>query len=101
MGTASYILVGTQTAMEETFGSTCHGAGRVLSRTAAKKRWSGKEIEEVLRRMGKEVRAVSYKVLAEEAPEAYKDVDEVIRSVDLAGISRPVSRNIPLGVVKG
>ncbi len=101
MGTASYILVGTRGAMEETFGSTCHGAGRVLSRTAAKKRWSGREIEEILERMGKEVRAVSYKVLAEEAPEAYKDVDEVIKSVELAGISRPVARNVPLGVVKG
>lgn len=101
MGTASYILVGTEVAMEETFGSTCHGAGRVLSRTAAKKRWSGREIEEILKKMGKEVRAVSYKVLAEEAPEAYKNVDEVIKSVDLAGISRPVSRNVPLGVVKG
>lgn len=101
MGTASYILVGTHTAMEETFGSTCHGAGRVLSRTAAKKRWRGEEIQKILESMGKAVRAVSYKVLAEEAPEAYKDVDEVIRSVDLAGISRPVSRNVPLGVVKG
>ncbi len=101
MGTASYILVGTHTAMDETFGSTCHGAGRVLSRTAAKKRWRGEEIQRILESMGKAVRAVSYRVLAEEAPEAYKDVDEVIRSVDLSGISRPVSRNVPLGVVKG
>ena len=101
MGTASYILVGTNTAMEETFGSTCHGAGRVLSRTAAKKRWRGEEIQRMLESMGKTVRAVSFKVLAEEAPGAYKDVDEVIRSVDLSGISRPVSRNVPLGVVKG
>ena len=101
MGTASYILVGTETAMEETFGSSCHGAGRVLSRTAAKKRWRGEEIQKMLESMGKAVRAVSYRVLAEEAPEAYKDVDEVINSVDLAGISRPVSRNVPLGVVKG
>ncbi|NPA86904.1 MAG: RtcB family protein [Candidatus Diapherotrites archaeon] len=101
MGTASYVLVGTETAMEETFGSTCHGAGRVLSRTAAKKRWRGEEIQKLLEQEGRAVRAVSYKVLAEEAPGAYKDVDEVIRSVDLAGISRPVSRNVPLGVVKG
>ncbi len=101
MGTASYILVGTKTAMEETFGSTCHGAGRVLSRTAAKKRWRGEEIQKMLESMGKAVKAVSYRVLAEEAPEAYKDVDEVINSVKLAGISKPVSRNVPLGVVKG
>ncbi len=101
MGTASYILVGAPTAMEETFGSTCHGAGRVLSRTAAKRRWSGKEIEQMLESEGRAVRAVSYRVLAEEAPEAYKDVDEVIRSVDIAGLSKPVSRNVPIGVVKG
>ena len=101
MGTASYVLVGTETAMRETFGSTCHGAGRVLSRSAAVRRWRGEEIARLLERAGKAVRAASWKVLAEEAPGAYKDVDEVVRSVHVTGISRPVARMVPLGVVKG
>ncbi len=101
MGTASYVLVGTQKAMEETFGSTCHGAGRVMSRAAAVRRWRGEEIKRRLEEQGKVVRAVSWKVLAEEAPQVYKDVDEVAKSVELAGISKRVARNIPLGVVKG
>ncbi len=101
MGTASYVLVGTETAMRETFGSTCHGAGRVLSRSAAVRRWRGEEIARLLERAGKAVRAASWKVLAEEAPRAYKDVDEVVRSVQVTGISRPIARMVPLGVVKG
>jgi len=101
MGTASYVLIGTKTAMRETFGSTCHGAGRVLSRSAAVRRWRGEEIARILERSGKAVRAASWKVLAEEAPGAYKDVDEVVRSVQITGISKPVARMVPLGVVKG
>ena len=101
MGTASYVLVGTDTALEETFGSVCHGAGRVLSRTKARRVHPGEDVLKKLEAQGKAVRAVSLKVLAEEAPDAYKDVDEVIKSVEVAGIARRVARMIPLGVVKG
>ncbi len=101
MGTASYVLVGTDIALKETFGSTCHGAGRVLSRTKAKKVWRGEKLMEELEKKGTLVRAVSMRVLAEEAPGAYKDVDAVVESVRVAGISEPVSRNVPIGVVKG
>ncbi len=101
MGTASYVLVGTERAMEETFGSTCHGAGRVMSRAAAVRRWRGEEIKRRLEEKGEVIRAASWKVLAEEAPQVYKDVDEVVKAVELAGISRKVARNVPLGVVKG
>ncbi|MEM5793602.1 MAG: RtcB family protein [Candidatus Aenigmatarchaeota archaeon] len=100
MGTASYILVGTEKA-KETFYSTCHGAGRTMSRTGAiKTRW-GEDVKRDLERKGIIAKATHPKVLSEEAPEAYKDIDEVIRSVDGAGISRPVARMVPLGVAKG
>ncbi|HDN83220.1 MAG TPA: RNA-splicing ligase RtcB, partial [Candidatus Altiarchaeales archaeon] len=101
MGTASYVLVGTKTALEETFASTCHGAGRLMSRHAAIRKFRGEEIKRKLEAKGEVVRATSWKVLAEEASEAYKDVDEVVRSVELAGISKPVARVVPLGVAKG
>jgi len=101
MGTASYVLVGTQKAMEETFGSTCHGAGRVMSRHQAVRRFSGRQIIDSLRRNNIYVRAASMKVAAEEAPMAYKSVDDVVRVVDGAGISKLVLRLRPLGVVKG
>lgn len=101
MGTASYVMVGTEKALEETFGSICHGAGRVLSRTKARKVHPGEDVLRRLQAQGKAVRAVSMKVLAEEAPDAYKDVDEVIKSVEIAGIARKVARMVPLGVVKG
>ncbi|NYT05895.1 MAG: RtcB family protein [Methanomicrobiales archaeon] len=101
MGSASYLLKGTQTAMEKTFGSTCHGAGRVLSRTQAKKGARGAEIRETLARRGIIVRATSPAVIAEEAPEAYKPSDEVVRVVHQAGLSLTVARLEPLGVIKG
>lgn len=101
MGTASYVLVGTKKAMEETFGSTCHGAGRVLSRARAKRMYRGQQVKSFLESKGEVIRAASPVVLAEEVPDAYKDVDEVVRSVDLAGISRKVARMTPLGVAKG
>ena len=101
MGTASYVLVGTQTAMDETFGSVCHGAGRVMSRTKATHTVRGEEVKKRLEAKGQVVRADSWKVLSEEAPEAYKDIDEVIRSVELAGLSKPIVRLTPLGVAKG
>ncbi|MBU4266339.1 MAG: intein-containing RctB family protein [Candidatus Altiarchaeales archaeon] len=101
MGTASYILVGTEKAMEETFGSTCHGAGRTMSRSAATRKFRGEDVKRMLEEKGEVIRATNWKVLAEEVPEAYKDVDEVIRSVELSGISKAIARVVPLGVAKG
>ncbi len=101
MGTASYILHGTQTAMEKTFGSTCHGAGRAMSRHQAISSFKGEDIRSSLRDKGIVARATSAKVLAEEAPKAYKDIESVIDTVHKAGISKKVARLTPLGVVKG
>ena len=101
MGTASYVLVGTETAMKESWGSVCHGAGRLLSRTAAIKKVRGEQVKQELEKKGQVVRSDSWKTLAEEAPMAYKNVDDVIRSVELAGLSKPVARMTPLGVAKG
>lgn len=101
MGTASYVLSGTEQAMVETFGSTCHGAGRSMSRKKAIRSYRGDEIRQALERDGKFVVATSPKVIAEEAPGAYKDVDEVIESVHGAGISTKVARMVPLAVAKG
>ncbi|WP_054030540.1 RtcB family protein [Desulfatitalea tepidiphila] len=101
MGTASYVLVGTQRAMEETFGSTCHGAGRVLSRKAAMRKAKGRSIARELEDQGILVRWTGRSTLAEEMPEAYKNVSEVVDVVHGAGISRKVARLRPLVVVKG
>ncbi len=101
MGTASYVLVGSAGAMEKTFGSTCHGAGRMMSRHAAKKKVRGQELRDRLESQGIEVRAGSMRGLAEEAPIAYKDVDRVVQVVEQAGIARKVARLRPLAVVKG
>jgi len=101
MGTASYILVGTKKAEELTFGSTVHGAGRVTSRTSALRSLRGEEIKKQLNKQGIEVKAGSWKSLAEEAPQAYKDIDEVVRVVDELGISQKVARLKPLVVIKG
>ena len=101
MGRASYVLVGTDRAMEATFGSTCHGAGRVLSRKAAKKASKGRAINRELADRGIFVRSAGRSTLAEEMPEAYKDVSEVVDVVHGAGISKKVARLRPLGVVKG
>ncbi|OYT40192.1 MAG: RNA-splicing ligase RtcB [Candidatus Altiarchaeales archaeon ex4484_43] len=101
MGTASYVLIGTEKAMEETWGSTCHGAGRVISRHGAIRRFRGTDIQRKLERKGQVVRATHPKILAEEASEAYKDIDEVIKSVSLSNISKPIARVTPLGVAKG
>lgn len=101
MGRASYVLVGTDRAMEATFGSTCHGAGRVLSRKAAKKASKGRAINRELADKGIFVRSAGRTTLAEEMPEAYKDVSEVVEVVHGAGISRKVARLRPLAVVKG
>ncbi|MCS7180701.1 MAG: RtcB family protein [bacterium] len=101
MGTASYILIGTEKAMEETFGSTCHGAGRMMSRSQAIKEAKGRSISKELIQKGIIPKAVSEKGLAEEMPSAYKDVDEVIKVVEGAGISKKVAKMVPLAVIKG
>jgi tRNA-splicing ligase RtcB len=101
MGSASYVLVGTANAMSETFGSTCHGAGRLMSRTSATKRFSANEVVSMLRGRGIYIKAASRDGIVEEAPGAYKDVDEVVRVAHGAGISKMVARLKPLGVMKG
>ncbi|NMB78117.1 MAG: RtcB family protein [Methanomicrobiales archaeon] len=101
MGTSSYVLCGTATAMERTFGSTCHGAGRVMSRTQAKKRLSGKEVAAHLAKEGIIVRAPHENAIADEAPDVYKPSDEVVGVVHNVGISRLVARLVPVGVIKG
>lgn len=101
MGRYSYLLVGTQQAMKETFGSTCHGAGRVMSRNKAKKSISDSELVEQLAKKGISVRSASRSVLAEEAPHAYKDVAEVVKVCEGAGLAKIVARMRPVGVTKG
>jgi tRNA-splicing ligase RtcB len=101
MGRYSYVLVGTEAAMRETFGSTCHGAGRRLSRTAAVKAARGRNIRDELQTQGVVARAAGRDALAEEMPEAYKDVREVVEVVHRFGISTRVARLRPLGVIKG
>ena len=101
MGTASYLLVGTKKAEEKAFGSTAHGAGRVLGRSAALKKLDYREVLDELAEKNIVVMSKSKKTLVEEAPEVYKDVDRVVQIVHEIGISRKVARMIPLGVVKG
>jgi tRNA-splicing ligase RtcB len=101
MGRYSYLLVGTEVAMRETFGSTCHGAGRLLSRTAAVKAAKGRRIDRELAARGVVARAKGRDALAEEMPEAYKDVKDVVDVVHRFGISTRVARLRPIGVIKG
>ncbi|MBN1384849.1 MAG: RtcB family protein [Elusimicrobia bacterium] len=101
MGTASYVLVGTEQALKETWGSTCHGAGRTMSRTQALKGMRGNELARQLENNGITVQAKTWKTLAEEAPNAYKDVDMVVDVCHNAGISKKVAKMKPFGVVKG
>jgi tRNA-splicing ligase RtcB len=101
MGTASFVLAGAAGSIERSFGTTCHGAGRALSRTAARKRIGGAELRRGLEAQGIVVRCASNKGLAEEAPFAYKDVERVVEVVERAGLARRVARLVPLGVVKG
>jgi len=101
MGTASYILIGNERSMKLSFGSTAHGAGRFLSRTQAKSRYHGREIQEQLAGEGIIVKATQGVVIAEEAPGAYKDVDEVVRVSDSLGIATKAVRLRPIGVIKG
>ena len=101
MGTSSWLLVGAEKAMQVSFGSTAHGAGRMLSRTAAKKRFWGGDIKKALEERGIYVKAASAVVLAEEADPAYKNVDTVVDVSDRVGIATKVARFVPLAVVKG
>jgi tRNA-splicing ligase RtcB len=101
MGRYSFLLAGTDQAMRETFGSTCHGAGRMMSRKSAMKESKGADVQQELAEKGIIVKAASRGTLAEEAPEAYKDVSLVVETADETGISRKVARLRPLGVVKG
>lgn len=101
MGTASYVLVGTEGAMQETFGTTCHGAGRVMSRTAARKSAHAQNARQRLEERGILVRAETRDGITEEIPEAYKDVDAVVDVVHNAGLSKRVARLKPIGVIKG
>lgn len=101
MGTASFVLVGTEGAMEESFGSTCHGAGRQMSRREATRRYDASQIRRDLARKGIYIHSASRKGIVEEAPGAYKDVQSVVRVTEGAGISKIVARLEPLGVMKG
>jgi tRNA-splicing ligase RtcB len=101
MGRVSWVLTGRQASMEQAFGTTCHGAGRAMSRTAAIKHAKGRRIDRELADLGIIARARSWKGLAEEQPEAYKDVNQVVDVVHQAGLSSKVARLRPIGVIKG
>jgi tRNA-splicing ligase RtcB len=101
MGTASFVLVGTNDAKERSFNSTCHGAGRAMSRTQAKKQMSGADLKRQLEGQGIVLAASQAKLLSEEAPYAYKDVSEVVDACEGARLTKVVARLRPVGVVKG
>jgi tRNA-splicing ligase RtcB len=101
MGRYSYVLVGTERAMKETFGSTCHGAGRVMSRHQAIKAAKGRAIFRELEDKGIYVRGAGKRTINEEISEAYKDVANVVNVVHEAGIGKKVAKLIPMGVIKG
>lgn len=101
MGRYSYVLIGTQKALERTFGSTCHGAGRLMSRHKAKRSTRGRNVEKELLEKGIYVHGASWRTIAEEVPWAYKDVADVVAAVEGAGLSKKVVRLRPVGVIKG
>jgi len=101
MGTASYVLVGTKEAEQLSWGSTAHGAGRLISRSEALRRHRGEEVKRSLEKKGIEIKSTSWKGIAEEAPDAYKDVDEVVKVSDSLGIGKIVARVVPIAVMKG
>lgn len=101
METGSYLLVGTKEAEEQTFGSTCHGSGRKMSRNEAKRTWRGDKLQKEMEQRGIYVKTVSFSGLAEEAGGAYKEIDDVIMAADKAGISKRVVKLLPIGNVKG
>jgi len=101
METGSYLLLGTDGAMQKTFGSTAHGSGRTMSRTQARKMWHGQTLQKELEKKGIYIRTTSFSGLAEEAGHAYKNIDEVIEATSIAGISKKVCKFKPIGNVKG
>jgi tRNA-splicing ligase RtcB (3'-phosphate/5'-hydroxy nucleic acid ligase) len=101
METGSYLLAGTHGAMQDTFASTMHGAGRTMSRAQAKKSIRGEQLQQEMKRRGILVKAVSMSGLAEEAGFAYKDISEVVETVDRAGITKKVAELRPIGNIKG
>jgi tRNA-splicing ligase RtcB len=101
MGTCSFVLVGLPTAMERSFGSSCHGAGRQMSRAAATRTFHANEVVKALNDKGIYLHAASKAGIVEEAPGAYKDVEHVVRIAEGAGLTKIVARMVPLGVVKG
>ena len=101
MGTASYILVGTETGMARAFGSACHGAGRAMSRHQAYRQWQGRQVIDELAARGILIRSPTSRGVAEEAPGAYKDVGAVVDAAEHAGLARKVARLEPLVCVKG
>jgi len=101
MGTASYILAGTEEGMSTSFGSCCHGAGRAMSRKQATKRWHGKDVVRALAEKNIIIRSASYRGVAEEAPQAYKDVSVVVEATEKAHLARKVARLEPVICVKG
>ncbi|MFX1307159.1 MAG: RtcB family protein, partial [Promethearchaeota archaeon] len=101
MGSASYLCVGKKNAMDLSFGSTAHGSGRLMSRTKAIKEYWGEKVKNNLSKQGIIIQAASMKVIAEEAPGAYKDIDQVVQVSHDLGIVEKVVRFVPVGVVKG
>jgi len=101
MGTCSYVLAGTQKGMDETFGSTCHGAGRARSRSASRRQLQYTDVLDSLRSKGISIRVASPKLVTEEAPESYKDVSQVVETCHAAGIGRKVAKTRPIAVIKG
>jgi tRNA-splicing ligase RtcB len=101
MGRYSYVMVGSETALEQTFGSACHGAGRLMSRSEAKRSVKGRSLINEMRDRGVEVMAAGMATVAEEMPEAYKDVADVVNVVHGAGVATRVAQLRPLGVIKG
>jgi tRNA-splicing ligase RtcB len=101
MGTASYVLVGTAEGLQRSLGSSCHGAGRRMSRHQALRQFRGREIVDRLARRGILIRSPSSRGVAEEAPDAYKDVEAVVDAADRAGLSRKVARLEPVICIKG
>jgi len=101
MGTYSYVLTGTQTGMETTFGSTCHGAGRSMSRNKSRRDLTYKSVLTSLKDKGISIRVASPKLVMEEAPESYKDVSQVVETCHMAGISKKCVKLRPICVIKG
>lgn len=101
MGTCSYVLTGTEQGMTETFGSTCHGAGRALSRAKSRRNLDYMDVLDQLKKMGISIRVASPKLVMEEAPESYKDVTDVVDTCHAAGISKKCIKLRPIAVIKG